>query len=155
MSSRTGTVVSLNVSNGGVPKRAVARARVTVGGMEGDRQRDLRHHGGPDRALCLFSADIIAALRTEGHPIEPGMVGENVTISGLDWWLLRPGVQIDIGEVGVELTSYAMPCRNITPAFADGRSVRISQKLHPGESRLYARVLREGVLAVGDPVVVR
>lgn len=155
MSNRTGAVVSLNVSNGGVPKRAVARARVTVAGMEGDRQRDIRHHGGPDRALCLFSADLIAVLRTEGHPIEPGMVGENVTISGLDWWLLEPGVRLEIGEVGVELTSYAMPCRNITAAFADGRSVRISQKLHPGESRVYARVLREGVVAVGDPVVVR
>ena len=155
MSSRTGTVISVNVSDGGVPKRAVARARVTAAGMEGDRQRNLKYHGGPDRALCLFSAEVIAGLQKEGHPIEPGMVGENVTIAGLDWQLLEPGMRLEIGEVGAELTGYAMPCRNIAPAFTDGRSGRISQKTHPGESRVYARVLREGVVSVGDSVTIR
>ena len=154
MSGRTGIVTSLNVSNGGVPKLAVARARVTAAGMEGDHQRNLKHHGGPDRALCLFSADLVADLQTEGHAVAPGTLGENVTIAGLDWRLLQPGIRLDIGEIGVELTSFATPCRNIAPAFADGRPGRISPKTHPGESRVYARVVREGVLSVGDPVVV-
>ena len=154
-SSRTGVIVSLNRSSGGVPKRAVSEARVTRGGMEGDRQRNLKHHGGPERALCLYSADLIASLRVEGHVIEPGSLGENVTIAGLDWRLLEPGVRADLGDVLVEITSYAMPCRNIAPVFADGRSGRVSQRTHPGESRVYARVLREGTLRVADRVVVR
>lgn len=154
-SSRTGVIVSLNRSSGGVPKLAVAEARITRSGMEGDRQRNLKHHGGPDRALCLYSADLIESLRAEGHEIGPGSLGENVTIGGVDWRLLEPGVQADLGEVRVEITSYAMPCRNIAPVFVGGRSGRVSQRTHPGESRVYARVLREGVLRVTDPVVVR
>jgi len=154
-SSRTGVIVSLNRSNGGVPKLAVAEARVARDGLEGDRQRNLKHHGGPDRALCLYSADLIESLRLEGHAVEPGALGENVTIGGLDWRLLEPGCQVDVGEIAIEVTSYAMPCRNIAPAFADGRSARVSQRTHPCESRVYARVLREDVVRVGDPVVVR
>ena len=154
VSSRTGVVTSLNVSNGGVPKHAISRARVTRAGMEGDRQRNLKFHGGPDRALCLYSADLIAKLLTEGHAIEPGMLGENVTIARIDWQLLQPGVRLDIGGIGVELTSFTTPCRHIAAAFADGRPDRISPKTHPGESRVYARVVREGVLSVGDPVFV-
>ncbi|MEJ7810765.1 MAG: MOSC domain-containing protein [Gemmatimonadaceae bacterium] len=145
-------VASLNRSPGGVPKLAVAEAAVSAHGMAGDRQRDLRHHGGPDRALCLYSLDLITALRREGHPIAPGTVGENVTIEGLDWRAVVPGTRLRLGDAEVEITSYAVPCRNINGSFADGRSVRISQKLHPGWSRAYARVLRGALLRTGDPV---
>ncbi|MDF2775791.1 MAG: hypothetical protein K0S86_5292 [Geminicoccaceae bacterium] len=152
-SSRTGTVTSLNRSLGGVPKRPVAEARITRGGMEGDRQRNLKYHGGPDRALCLYSADLLTALRREGHSAEPGTLGENVTITGLDWRLLRPGAHLRIGPIGVEVTSFTMPCRNIAPVFADRRSGRVSELKHPGWSRVYARVLDAGVVRIGDPVV--
>ena len=154
MTGARGSVVSLNRSLGGVPKHPVAEARVTRSGLEGDRQRNRRLHGGPDRALCLYSAELIAALRAEGHPIEPGSVGENVTIAGLDWRLLVPGARLAIGDTEVELTSYTMPCKTIRHAFRDGRSNRISQLAHPGESRVYARVLREAVVRIGDPVEV-
>src|SRR3712207_3923787 len=94
----TGVVHQINVSNGGVPKLPVPEAAVTVDGVGGDRQRDLRVHGGPFRAVCLFSLEVIERLRAEGHPIAPGTVGENVTVGGLDWTLVRPGVRLRIGE---------------------------------------------------------
>jgi len=150
--SRTGVVASLNRSDGGVPKLAVDRVRVTVTGMDGDRQRNLKHHGGPDRALCLYSADLIDQLRQEGHPIFAGSIGENVTIAGLDWQLLVPGAAVAIGPIEVELTAFAVPCRNIRPSFKWGRSSRVSPRTHPGEARLYARVRTEGIVTVGDPV---
>ena len=150
--SRTGVVTSLNRSDGGVPKLAVDRVRVTVNGMEGDRQRNLKHHGGPDRALCLYSADLIEALRNEGHSVGPGSIGENVTIAGLDWQLLQPGVAMTIGPIQIELTAFANPCRNIGPSFKWRRSSRVSPRTHPGEARLYARVQTEGIVTVGDPV---
>src|SRR5688500_7063387 len=70
--SAVGRIVSLHVSAGGVPKLAIPEARVTPAGIDGDRQRNLKHHGGPDRALCLYSLDLIEALQEEGHPVEPG-----------------------------------------------------------------------------------
>lgn len=149
-----GTVVSLNRSPGGVPKLPVVEARVTADGMEGDRQRNLKYHGGPDRALCLYSAERIEALRTDGHPIAPGTTGENVTIAGLDWSRVVPGVRLRLGELVVEATSYADPCRTIRGSFVGGRSGRIGQRKWPGWSRVYARVLVGGVLRVGDVVEV-
>lgn len=150
----SGSLVSINVSNGGVPKLRVQECRVTKLGLEGDRQRDLRYHGGPDRAVLLFSLEQIQALRAEGHPIESGTIGENLTISGLDWGVFVPGFRVSVGEVVLELTEYAPPCRNISGSFVGGELSRVSQKAHPGWSRLCARVIQEGVVRVGDGVSV-
>jgi len=148
----TGTVVSLNRSHGGVPKLPVAEARVSAEGMDGDRQRNLKYHGGPDRALCLYAAERIEALKAEGHPIDVGTTGENVTVLGLDWSLVVPGARLRVGAALLEVTSYADPCRTIRGSFLGGRSGRISRKKHPGWSRVYARVLRDGAVRVGDAV---
>lgn len=148
-----GHVFQLGASPGGVPKLPVRQAAVTPAGLEGDRQRDLRHHGGPERALCLYSLERILALQGEGHPVFPGSTGENVTLAGIPWEEVRPGARLALGdEVVVEVTSYTVPCRNIAGSFRDRRFSRISQKLHPGDSRVYVRVLRTGTLRIGDPV---
>ena len=149
----TGRVFRINLSDGGVPKLPVAEARVTANGIVGDRQRYPVFHGGPERAVSLFALEVIERLRAEGHPIEPGSTGENVTVEGVDWTLLAPGSRLAVGgEVVLEITGYAAPCATIKASFADGRFKRISQKVNPGESRLYARVIGEGRVAPGDRV---
>ena len=148
-----GRIFQLNVSNGGVPKRAVREAVLTPAGLEGDWQQDRRYHGGPKRALCLFALERLLELQAEGHPAFPGSTGENVTVVGLDWSELTPGARLALGaEAVVEITSHAAPCKTIAGSFRAGEFKRISQKIHPGHSRLYARVLRPGRLAVGQPV---
>jgi MOSC domain-containing protein YiiM len=145
----------LSRSDGGVPKLPLPTAWIGHEGMEGDRQRDLAHHGGPQRALCLFSLELIQDLQREGHPIVPGAAGENITLVGLDWSLMRPGTQLALGdEVQIEITSFTAPCRTIMRVFHDGRFSRISEKSHPGSSRVYASVLREGAVSAGDLVQV-
>lgn len=148
----TAHILQVSVSNGGVPKRAVPDAMVTRDGLAGDWQSNRKYHGGPDRAVCLLSAELIAQLASEGHPIAPGTTGENLTVSGLDWPSLVPGVRLSVGDAELEVVSYAAPCKTIRASFADERFERISQKTHPGESRVYARVLREGHVRTGDPV---
>jgi MOSC domain-containing protein YiiM len=148
----TGTVEAINVSDGGVPKHAVARAMVSARGVAGDRQRDLRHHGGPDRALCLYSAELIDALRAEGHGILAGDAGENLTLRGIPWEAMVPGVRLRIGEVEAEVTAYAHPCGNLRPFFVGEEFTRISHKIHPGWSRVYARVLAAGEVERGAVV---
>lgn len=145
----------INVSRGGVPKRAVTEAHVTRLGIEGDVQANRKYHGGPDRALCLYAVEIIDRVAAEGHPIEPGSTGENITVAGLDWSTLAPGARLRLGsEVEIELTSYTVPCRTIAASFIAGKFDRILQKKHQGESRLYARVLREGRIEVGDAIAI-
>ena len=154
MSRKVGHVVQINVNpQGGVPKHRVPSAEVTKHGVAGDRQRDLRLHGGPQRAVSLYSYERIQALQAEGHMIAPGTAGENLTIGGLDWDAIQIGHRLRIGEqLWIEITNYVTPCNNIVDSFADGVFKRISQKVHPGWSRLYAQVLSEGTVREGDPV---
>ena len=92
-------------------------------------------------------------LRAEGHPITPGSVGENLTLAGVDWGTVVPGSCLALGaDVVVQITGYTTPCRQITGSFRDGEVRRVSQPHHPGNSRVYARVLQSGRLATGDPV---
>ena len=102
--------------------------------------------------MCLYSLELIRALQAEGHPIDAGSIGENFTVAGVDWPQMVPGATLQVGAVLVELTDYAAPCNNLMPYFIGGKFKRVSQKVHPGWSRLYARVLREGTVQVGDAV---
>ena len=146
-------VYQINVSDGGVPKRPLFEGRITMEGVEGDRQRNLKFHGGRDRAVCLFSADLIERLQDEGHSIDAGFSGENLTLAGLDWAQMRPGAVLSVGpEVRLEVTSYTTPCRHNGRWFVDEDFHRISQKKNPGWSRVYAKVLQGGVVRPGDVV---
>lgn len=146
------TVVQLAISRGGVPKHAILAAEVTRAGLAGDVQKHTRFHGGPDRALCLFSLEVIERLRAEGHPVAPGSTGENVTIRGVPWAQLDTGARLALGAtVVVEITGLTDPCKQIAGSFVDRQFRRI---LLRGDSRLYARVLAEGTLRPGDRVVV-
>ncbi len=153
--SQNAHIHSIHVSGGGVPKQPLAQAQIDTQGIVGDRQADLKNHGGPERALCLFSLERIDALQQEGHPITPGMAGENLTISGLDWDALQPGMTMRLGKtVVIELTRFTTPCAKIRNCFTDGNARRLHQDDHPGWSRLYASVRQGGLLKPGDAVTV-
>ena len=148
-----GYIFQLNCSDGGVPKRPVREAQLTSTGLACDKQAKRKIHGGPERALCLYALERITELQDEGHPIFPGSVGENVTVVGVDWKTLEPGSRLALGdEVIIEISSYTSPCQTIAASFIDGEFKRISQKKHPGESRLYARVIQTGKLETGQTV---
>ena len=148
-----GRIVQISVSPGGVPKMAVPAAHVTTLGLEGDAHRDMQHHGGPERAVCLYAMEAIDKLRAEGHAIVPGAIGENVTVQGLEWSAVTPGCHLRLGEsVVLQVTRFTSPCTNIMPVFKGGDFTRVSEKRHPGWSRVYARVLATGSIRQGDPV---
>ena len=150
-----GTLVSINISGGGVPKNGISDAQVSRLGLVGDAQNDTKHHGGTERAVCVYSLERISSLQDEGHPIDVGTAGENLTVEGIDWDLVVPGVQLHVGDdVFLEVASFTNPCKTIRESFIDGKFVRIAQKLYPGWSRVYARVISEGQVHFGDPVEV-
>jgi hypothetical protein len=150
-----GSVVQLNVSDGGVPKLPVDAADITHDGMSGDRQGNRKHHGRPFQALCLWSADVIDELAGEGHPIAAGSAGENLTVAGLDWSALRPGTLLRIGTALTEVSFPATPCRHQTQWFTDGDFRRIDHDRNPQWTRWYAWVREPGTVATGDSVEVQ
>ncbi len=149
-----GRVESVNTSRGGVPKRQVFEAFVSEAGVSGDAHAHPESHGGPDRAVVLYSLEIIRALQSEGHPIGPGTTGENLTVSGLDWGSIVPGTRLRAGSAVLEISKYTTPCRLIAGSFVDGSFTRIGQAQHPGWSRLCARVIEPGLVQPGDSVTV-
>jgi len=150
-----GTLLHVNVSAGGVPKRPVEAARVTLMGVEGDRQHDVTVHGGPHRAVSILGIEAIERVAAEGHPIAPGTTGENLTISGFDVSTLAPGTRLAIGEeVVLEIADDAGPCETIRGSFSDRRFARLSAARHPTDSRMYARVIVEGEVRPGDAIVI-
>jgi MOSC domain-containing protein YiiM len=83
----------------------------------------------------------------------PGALGENVTIEGIEWTRVVPGSRLQLGDaVTLEVTRYTSPCINIRPAFVHGEYSRVSEKRHPGWSRVYARVVIPGTVRTGDVV---
>ena len=153
MSSQTGVVEGVYAGAGGVPKLPIEVAEVTVGGVVADCQRTRKHHGRVWQALCLWSADVIDVLRAEGHPVYGGACGENLTVRGIDWSALQPGVRVRIGTVLAEISLPTIPCKQIRPFFA-GPIRRVDHDCNPGFSRWYASVLEPGRIAAGDRVEV-
>jgi MOSC domain-containing protein YiiM len=151
----TGSVVGVFASGGGVPKQPIPEAVVGYRGVEGDKQTSREHHGRVWQALCLWSADVVERLHGEGHPIARGNAGENVSITGIDWPSLRPGTRIAIGDTLLaEVSAYATPCKKNAGWFVDGDFNRMNHDREQGISRVYASVLRDGVVRPGDEVVV-
>ncbi len=148
----TGSVVQLSTSKGGLPK--LPQPRVTVGwrGVDGDRQATRVHHGRPFQALCLWSDEVIRSFQADGHPVAPGLAGENVTVRDIRWADVRPGVRLQVGSVLCEVSSYAVPCFQNKAWFREGDFELMHHDRGP-VSRVYATVLQPGEIAVDDTVV--
>lgn len=149
-----GSIVGLFAApKGGVPKPLVQSLQITVDGCVGDFQRNKKHHGGPQRAVCLFSEEVITMLQAEGHPVYPGSVGENILLRGVDWKMIVIGSKFHFDELVLEVTSDAPPCKTIRDSFTDGCFKTISSKVAPNLTRWYAKVITEGQVHIGEDVI--
>jgi MOSC domain-containing protein YiiM len=145
----TGVLAQLNVSAGGMPKKAVTSARVTQSGVDGDKQRNLKYHGGPDRAVCIFSEELYDELRDAGVDFPEnaaGSVGENFTTRGIDLRKLAKGDQLKVGQCVIQLTDVRVPCNQLKKWDAD------LPELIVGRSGWVARVVTEGIVKPGDAI---
>ena len=148
---KNGRIFQINRSRGGVPKIAIERCELGIIGLHGDAQSNREVHGGPGRALCLYSLEKILKLDTEGHSIFPGALGENITISGLSWESVFPGVRLKTSRgVRIKVTAFTLPCTTIKNYFTEREYSRVSHKFNPGWSRVYAKVLEGGTVQIGD-----
>ena len=142
-------LVHLNVSPGGMPKKPVASARVTRDGVAGDWQKNRKYHGGPDRAICLYSEEFYAWLREQGIDVSNGDVGENLTTRGLDLQALGKGSRLRVGdECIIQITDVRVPCNQLRKWGADLPNLIV------GRSGWVAKVVREGEVKPGDAIEV-
>jgi len=140
---------------GGVPKYSVNSAFISTLGVEGDKQNNVKNHGGVLKAVCIYSLEVITSLQKQGHPIKCGTTGENLTIAGLEWSQVQAGTILNIGDVQLEITMPASPCYKIADSFLEGDFSCISHDVDQAMSRMYAKVITEGTLKPGDVVILQ
>ncbi len=145
-------VTGLHTSDGGVPKLPVEMLSITVDGCLGDRQNDLKHHGGRKKAVCILQQEIIDQLNLEGHPISAGTTGENILIQGIRVGDILPGTIVKFPNVELIITQDAPPCKTIKKSFYNDHFNALSHKKYPNITRWYAEVTIEGHIELNDPV---
>ena len=151
------TVHSINISKeGGVPKLPIEKATILVTGVKGDynRFRTEKKGGIGTRAVTLFSLERIHQLQQEGHSIDVGTTGENITVEGVDWSSLSVGTRMMIGDAVLELSEPTAPCSKIGKSFEKGAFSRIDHDLEVGWSRWSASVIDEGHVEVGSQIII-
>ena len=151
----------MNISPGGIPKRAIAEASVTPEGIRGDNWAHPRIHGVPLQAILIFCEEVIEELRAEGYPVFFGALGENFTVRGLDHRQLRIGQRFRAGETLIELTKIRAPCETLdvySPSIKASiydRAVKAGDTSSPrwARSGVYAAVIRPGTVRANDRIV--
>jgi MOSC domain-containing protein YiiM len=155
-----GRVIQLNLKSKkgrarGLPKRAVPELSITRDGVAGDfnRWRTENAGGDPDQAVLLLQEETLAELRTEGWPVLPGDLGENLTLTGLPPDSLQPGARLRLGEVVLELSKACDPCTILysLPYVGVDRGSAFLRALQ-GRRGWFARVLHGGMVRPGTSV---
>jgi MOSC domain-containing protein YiiM len=154
----TGSIVQINVSPGGIPKRPITEAEVTPEGIRGDSWAHPQIHGGPEQALLLITIEGIEELIAQGYPLHAGALGENLTLAGLDRRQMRIGQRYRAGEILIELTKIRAPCSTLDVYGPPIKQAVYDAQVNAGDvssprwglSGFYARVLRAGVLRPRD-----
>ena len=155
MGTIVGLFTKLKTEDGrGIPKVSTGgSARVTTAGMEGDHNFSrVRRDSPPERALLLWTEDARTALNDAGWPVQPGDIGENVLIDGVPFTELKDGDRWALGELEIELSWPSGPCSVLGHLPYVGGRLDEFRAASMGRRGMYAKVLTEGELRVGDEV---
>jgi MOSC domain-containing protein YiiM len=155
-----GTIVQVNISPGGLPKRAIAEGWITPLGIEGDLHAHPNIHGGPLKAVLIIASEVVETLIARGYPLFYGAMGENLTTRGIDIRRIRIGDQIRAGGAVLEITQPRGPCSALDIYGESlGREVydqKVKQRDYTsarwGMSGFYASVAAPGPVRAGDAV---
>ena len=140
----------------GIPKWPVSSAFFSYGGLDGDynRYRIEKLGGDLDQAVLLMTSDKISELVNGGWPVSEGDLGENVNVEGIDYDLFEIQGRYLLGKnVVIEITKPCEPCKNLRQLFYVGAEhKREFVRTLVGRRGLYAKVLEEGEVKLGDEI---
>lgn len=142
------------VSTGIFKAPVSGRVHVRTLNLDGDRQADLSVHGGPDKAVYAYPVEHYDAWHRElpDMALPWGMFGENLSIAGLNENTVMIGDRFRIGSAEIAVTQPRLPCYKLGLKF--GRDDIVKRLLASGRTGFYFKVITEGDLAEGDPIIV-
>lgn len=128
------------------------RVRLRTLNLDGDRQADLKVHGGVHKAVYAYPAEHYDYWRRElpGVDLPWGMFGENLTVEGLFENELNIGDQFRIGSAELTVAQPRLPCYKLAVKF--GRDDIIKRFLDSGRTGFYFAVQKEGEIGAGDAI---
>jgi MOSC domain-containing protein YiiM len=155
-----GIVLQVNTSRGGVPKRAIEEATITIDGLVGDAWNHPNIHGGRRQAALLITAEGIEDLAALGFPLYPGALGENITSRLLDRRAIRLGQRYRVGSALLEITRVRVPCATLNVYGTGIQAAMYDVRVQAGDtgsprwglSGFYAAVVEPGAARVGDSI---
>ncbi len=112
--------------------------------LAGDGQADLVHHGGLDKAVCVYSADHWSYWQTvlPPHQLRGGAFGENFTVEQLTEADICIGDVFEIGTALVQVSQPRQPCWKLARRWhIKDLAVQVERT---GFTGWYFRVLQEG-----------
>lgn len=122
---------------------------LTADGFEGDGVGNLKHHGGYDKAVCVYSLDHYTYWeKLLGITLPAAAFGENLTISGLHENDVCIGDIYEAGSALLQVSQPRQPCRTLSARY--GRDDMIILVRDSGFTGCYFRVLRAGSVKKGD-----
>jgi ferredoxin-NADP reductase/MOSC domain-containing protein YiiM len=129
------------------------RIKVRFLNLDGDRQADLSVHGDQDKAIYAYPAEHYVHWHREfpDMALPWGMFGENLTTEGLLEDTVQVGDRFRVGSAEVVVTQPRMPCFKLSLKF--GRDDIVKRFLASGHTGFYFRVVTEGEVRAGDPLV--
>ena len=141
-------VITTGIFKEPVPRRVAVRKH----NLDGDRQADLKVHGGPEKAVYAYPSEHYDFWRGElpGVDLPWGMFGENFTTEGLMEIEVNVGDRFRIGTTTLMVTQPRMPCFKLAAKF--NRDDIIKRFLDSRRSGLYLAVIEEGEVGVGDVI---
>ena len=143
----TGKLISIVYSPvaGSFNRKALSQAVLVAGyGIERDRKG-----GHPNRNLNVMDQEVLRQLAAEGYPADPGVLGENLIVQGVQLTDQPSGTLVRIGlDAVIELIALREPCYKLTPL-----DPRMPDSVI-GRVGMMARVVEGGVVRVGDSVAV-
>ncbi|MBL4987133.1 MOSC domain-containing protein [Bacillus safensis] len=141
----------ITYANGKEIKTAINKRRIhepvylSQVNFEGDGQGDLVHHGGYDKAVCVFPYDHYAHFEQFlGVPLQEAAFGENVTVRQLVETNVHIGDVFQLGDAFVEVSQPRQPCVKLSLKHGNMKLVKEVQKT--GYTGFYLRVLKEGMV---------
>jgi MOSC domain-containing protein YiiM len=142
-----------HVSTGIYKEPVTGRVTLRSLNLDGDRQADLRVHGGPDKAVYVYPSEFYELWSRERPELDfgPGVFGENLTTEGLVDGDVNVGDRFRVGTGELVVTQPRLPCFKL--GIKMGRDEFVTEFLERGLHGFYLAVAREGTVAAGDPIV--
>ncbi|MFC7391438.1 MOSC domain-containing protein [Scopulibacillus cellulosilyticus] len=136
----------------GICKETVDEVFLSKEGFKGDGVADLKHHGGPDRAVCVYPYEHYSFWEEEFNvPFPSSSFGENLTVSNMLERDVCIGDIYQVGDAVIQVTQGRIPCSTISKRM--NLPSLLNRIVEEGYTGYLCRVIKEGTIRYDSDIM--